>query len=276
MPTVNLELESRPESLMVVRGLLVGVADLLGFDAELLHNLKAVVSEACNNVVLHAYGGEPGPLAVGLEISQDEVEAIVRDWGSGIRHVAPSEDRMHVGLAVISALADRAQFLRAPDGGTEVRMAFTSRRAIKALERPRGSEPGQHLPVDLSGDAVATLSPVGLVAGVMGRIATALAAHARFSVDRFCDVYLVTDAIAAHAEDVAASDRLSFGVAARDRRLELAVGPFRAGSGVRLKAETGPARLGAALSLLAVDLEVEPVKEDAEIWRMVVLDAAEG
>jgi serine/threonine-protein kinase RsbW len=276
VPTVKLELESRPESLSLVRGMLVGVADLLGFDPELLHNLKTVVSEACNNVVLHAYGGKPGPFSVGLEITPDEVEATVRDWGCGIRHVAPSEDRIHVGLAVISAIADRAQFLRAPDGGTEVRMAFTDRSAIGTFEPPLDAErdellPDEPLPVKLSGDAIATLEPVGLLAGVLARVATALAARARFSLDRFCDVYLVTDAVAAHAEGSAVSDRLSFAVAAREQRLELTVGPFRAGSGVELLGDPPLGRPASALSLLAVELAVEPVV-GAEMWRLVVLD----
>jgi serine/threonine-protein kinase RsbW len=273
--TVNLELESRPECLALVRGMLVGIADLLGFDQELLHNLKTVVGEACNNVIVHAYDGEPGPLAVGLEIEQDRVEALVRDWGRGIRSLAPPDDRIHVGLAVISALADRAQFVRAPDGGTEVRMALTSRRGIRTLQPRTATTPVEYVPVELSGDAVSTLSPVGLLAGVLGRVATALAAHAHFSLDRFCDVYLVTDVIAAHAEPAASSNRLSFAIAARDRRLELAVGPFRSGSGERLRADTAAGRLGSALSLLAVQLAVEPV-ESAEIWRMVVRDESDA
>lgn len=271
MPTVNLELESRPESLTLVRSVLTGVADVLDFDAELLHNLKAVVSEACNNVVLHAYDGEPGPLAFGLEVTLDEVEAVVRDWGKGIRYLAPSEDRMHVGLAVISALADRAQFVRAPDGATEVRMAFTGRSGIRTLEAPVGTSPGLDVPVALAGDAVATLTPVRLLKGVLGRIATALAAHAHFSLDRFSDLYLVADVIAAHAESAAIGDSLRVALAARARRLELSVGPFRPGSGTRLRAGTGSDPVGSTLSLLAVELDVEPV-EDAEVWRMVVLD----
>jgi len=271
VPTVKLELESRPESLILVRGMLLGAGARLGFDPELLHNLRTVVSEACNNVVLHAYGGGPGPLAVSLETTPDGVEATVRDWGRGIRQVTPSEDRMHVGLAVISALADRAQFLRAPDGGTEVRMAFTGRRGLRTLDPSPDLETGDHVTVDLSGDAIATLSPVGLLAGVLARVATGLAARARFSLDRFCDLYLVTDAVAAHAGPAAVGDRLGFAVAARDRRLELTVGPFRAGSGVELQSERGLGRLDPALSLLAVDLAVEPVP-GAEIWRVVVLD----
>ena len=55
--TVRLRLESRPQTLTIVRGMLGGVAELLSIDPELLDDLKTSVSEACNNVVLHAYGG---------------------------------------------------------------------------------------------------------------------------------------------------------------------------------------------------------------------------
>jgi len=267
--TVKLELISQPESVTLVRSVLAGVADLLGFDPELLHNLKAVVNEACNNVVLHAYDAEPGPLAVSLEIGQDEVEATVRDWGRGIRSVAPSEDRIHVGLAIISALADRVQFVHAADGGTEVRMAFTVCRGIRTVEPETATQPA--VPVSLSGDAVASISPVGLLAGVLGRLATALAARARFSLDRFCDVYLVADVVAAHAGAAASSDSLSFAVAGRDRKLEIAVGPFPSGSGPELPQAAGFDQLSSALSMLGVDLALEPVG-DAEIWRVVVAD----
>jgi serine/threonine-protein kinase RsbW len=280
VPTVKLELESRPESLVLVRGMLGGVADLLAFDPELVHNLKTVVSEACNNVILHAYEGEPGPMAVSLEIAPDGVEAVVRDWGRGIREVASSEDRIRVGLAVIRALADRAQFVRASSGGTEVRMAFTSWQGMRTLERPACGEPGEPVALDLSGeelaltlagDAIATLSHAGLLPGVLARVAAALAARANFSLDRFCDVYLVTDAVAAHAAASSVGEHLAFAVAARDHRLELTVGPFRTGSGFELGAEEGLGQLGSALTLLAVELEVEPVV-GAEMWHLVVLD----
>jgi serine/threonine-protein kinase RsbW len=269
VPAVNLDLESRSESLVLVRGMLVGVAERLGFDQELVHSLKTVVSEACNNVVLHAYNGDPGPLSVSLEIGEDSVEAVVRDWGRGIHEIAPSEDRMRVGLAVISAVADQAQFIRAPGGGTEVRMAFIGRR-IRFLEGPAvdGARP---VAPELSGDAIATLTPVELLGGVLARVASAAAARARFSLDRFCDVNLVTDAVAAHAAPSAVGDELRFAVAAHERRLDLTVGPLRPGTGVVLGREGGLGELGSALALLAVELAVEPV-DGAEMWRLVVLD----
>ena len=54
---VRLELDSRPERVALVRGMLVGLGGLLAWDAVLVDDLKTAVSEACNNVVLHAYGG---------------------------------------------------------------------------------------------------------------------------------------------------------------------------------------------------------------------------
>jgi serine/threonine-protein kinase RsbW len=106
--------------------MLEGVAELLALDSGLRDDLKTAVSEACNNVVLHAYGGECGPLVVDLEAEAQGVEVIVRDRGGGIRSVAATQARVGVGLAVISALADRAEFRTGPEGGTEVRMSFRS------------------------------------------------------------------------------------------------------------------------------------------------------
>ncbi len=52
-----------------------------------------------------------------------------------------------------------------------------------------------------------SLSPVTLLTGVLGRLARTLAATAHFSLDRFSDVYLVTDTLAAHAAAAAVGDR---------------------------------------------------------------------
>ena len=54
---VALELPSIPENLTLVRGMLGGVAELREMDPELLDDVKTAVSEAANNVVMHAYLG---------------------------------------------------------------------------------------------------------------------------------------------------------------------------------------------------------------------------
>jgi serine/threonine-protein kinase RsbW len=59
--SVRILLVSIPENLTLVRGMLGGLGDSLGMDPELLDDVKTAVSEASNNVVMHAYGGEAGP-----------------------------------------------------------------------------------------------------------------------------------------------------------------------------------------------------------------------
>ena len=151
---MRLELSSRPESVTLVRVMLGGIAEWFSFDPELLDDLKTAVSEACNNVVMHAYGDETGPLVVSLAVTADGAEVTVRDWGSGIQHVAPSQDRIGVGLAVISAVAKRAEFLSPNDGGTEVRMLFGRHEPpVQSEHQLPESEPV--LPINgLNGDVV--------------------------------------------------------------------------------------------------------------------------
>ncbi len=86
-----------------------------------------------------------------------------------------------------------------------------------------------------AGEVVVSLSPVTLLTGVLGRLARTLAATAHFSLDRFSDVYLVTDTLAAHAAAAAAGSRIGARMAADERRLELTVGPFRSGTGAQLR-----------------------------------------
>lgn len=272
-PAVRLELDSTPETLTLVRGALGAVAELLSLDPELLDDLKTAVSEACNNVVLHAYDGTPGPLSVVLYVHPREIEVIVRDHGSGIPAGTASDDRMQgVGLPIIRALAQQADFVSPDDGGTEVRMLFAGDRDGRALfEAPAEIAPEDGWVDRLSGDAVVSLSPVSFLGALLGRLARALAARARFSLDRFSDVYLVTDAIAAHAARAASGDRIGFGLSTGTRRLELTVGPFRTGSGSQLREERPVRDVGSPLLMLSDEVQVSAAA-DHEILRVVMTD----
>jgi serine/threonine-protein kinase RsbW len=271
-PTVRLSLESRPETVTLVRGMLGGVADQLALDPELLDDLKTAVSEACNNVVTHAYGGKPGPMGVRLYVTGDRIRVTVEDDGHGIPARLSTDDALKgVGLPVIQALADEAQFKRRPQGGTEVEMAFAARRD----GRPRFSGlgvpgPDDGWPGDASGDVVVSLSPVVLLGGVLGRLARALAAAAHFSLDRFSDVYLVSDALAAHAARAASGPRIGCRLSAGSRRLELTVGPFRTGSAGPWTADPhGPTI--SPLVALTDEVTVQRVGED-ELLHVVLVD----
>jgi hypothetical protein len=102
-------------------------------------------------------------------------------------------------------------------------------------------------------------------------VARALAAGARFSLDRFSDLYLVTDALAAHAVAAAHANRVSFAIVASPRRLELTIGPFRRGAGAQLVAEGATQRHPPPLGVLADELMIEPAG-DAELLRLVLID----
>ena len=158
-PAVRLELDSRPETLTLVRGVLAGVAELIGLDPELLDDLKTAVSEACNNVVMHAYGGETGPLSLRIYIETEAIEVVVVDQGAGLPPLAPADESMHgVGLSVIRALAEQADFNARPEGGTEVRMSFAGQRNGQPLfHLPTDPGPDEHDASWLAGDAVVSL-----------------------------------------------------------------------------------------------------------------------
>jgi serine/threonine-protein kinase RsbW len=268
---VRLELDSRPGCVTLVRAMLAATSDTLGFEPELLDDLKTAVSEACNNVVVHAYNGGPGPLSVHLDIQEGTVGVTVRDQGRGFQQAVPSEERMGVGLAVISALSDRVEVLGGKGGGAEVRMEFAS--AGSESDKACSEEiswPGDSAAGSLQGEILVTLAPVSLLAGVMGRVARALAAGARFSFDRFSDIYLIADAIAAHAERFAAVPWIGFALDASDGNLELRVGPMRTGSGARLEREAGPGRRS-PLGMLVDQLVIER-GEDSETLLVVLAD----
>ena len=82
---LRLELTSVPESAALIRSVIGAVPYVCGIDLDLLDDVRSAVSEACNNVILHAYpDSEPGPLIFSISVRGDFVEAVVRDQGRGI------------------------------------------------------------------------------------------------------------------------------------------------------------------------------------------------
>jgi anti-sigma regulatory factor (Ser/Thr protein kinase) len=105
-----MSLPARAENVAVVRHALAGLAERLGMDEGSLADLKTVVTEACMNVVVHAYAGvEPGPLEVEAlsDGDGDGLTVVIRDHGSGIRPRPDLEGRqsLRIGLTLIAALS---------------------------------------------------------------------------------------------------------------------------------------------------------------------------
>jgi len=54
-PEFRIVLPSRPENVAVIRQALAGAIEVLGLSESRLLDINTAVSEACNNVVVHAY-----------------------------------------------------------------------------------------------------------------------------------------------------------------------------------------------------------------------------
>ena len=65
---------ARPEGVGVVRQALAGMADALDFEASVLADMKMAVTEACTNVVVHAYDCDEGMLEVEMLADEDDAD----------------------------------------------------------------------------------------------------------------------------------------------------------------------------------------------------------
>jgi anti-sigma regulatory factor (Ser/Thr protein kinase) len=269
---LNLRLNSRPDSAGLVRAALGVLVKPFFLRTELVDDLKTAVSEACNNAVDHAYRGQSGAIAVRVEILFESVEVSVRDWGGGFQRLGPAGDHLRVGLPLINALADRAEFLTAPGSGTEVRMSFDVRHdprrdgLLAELEESEDLEAWTPWRRGLAGDVVVTLLPAVLLGEVLEPLTSALTARSRFSLERFSDVFLLTRTIAEHVQSTASSARVSFALSAGRQQLELTIGPLRAGAGEELRA------MGEAGMLHLADEVASESIDHSELLRIVLRD----
>lgn len=124
---LHITLPARPESLPVARRAIVAHAEKLGVARAGIADLQTVVSEACTNVVRHAYEeeDESGMLEVDLNPDAEELSMVVRDFGSGIRPL-PSEDMpsLRLGLPIIGALSTSFSLVSVLSRGTEITIRF--------------------------------------------------------------------------------------------------------------------------------------------------------
>jgi serine/threonine-protein kinase RsbW len=125
VPDFELMLPARAENVAVVRHAIGGLGDAVpAIDGQRLSDIKLAVTEACTNVVVHAYDDVEGPMHVEASLEGDqELVVIVRDEGRGI---APRTDSpgLGLGLPLIASLAESLELGRDSDKRTEVRMTF--------------------------------------------------------------------------------------------------------------------------------------------------------
>lgn len=230
-PNVCLNLSNRAENVALVRETLTGVALAVGIDGNDLNDISTAATEACNNVVLHAYAGEgKGPLRVEILLGEEAMEVTVCDEGSGIRPRIPSvhNGASGIGVPVIQALARRVEFSSEEGVGTRVRMQFATpgARPLKALPEAELEELPAMAQAELASTAGIAIAPMSLARAVLPRLACALAARAQFSTDRISDAQLVIDELVAQTPE-SIDGHVAVGVKVAPREMELRIGPLR-------------------------------------------------
>jgi len=107
------------------RHAVTGCARELGVPPALLGGIALAVSEACTNVVLHAYreAATPGRFMVGLTVDHESLSIHVRDDGLGMRARNDSPG-LGLGLPIIATTADCFAIEPCDSGGTELRIGF--------------------------------------------------------------------------------------------------------------------------------------------------------
>jgi serine/threonine-protein kinase RsbW len=125
---VRLTLPARPENVAVIRHVLGAFAEALQLPADLVEDMRLAVTEACTNVVRHAYDdderGSANVMRVDLLPSEDGMQVIVEDRGRGL---GPSPDASGpgLGLPLIAALTSALEVSHgADDRGSRVAMSF--------------------------------------------------------------------------------------------------------------------------------------------------------
>jgi len=243
----DLTLPATAENVIVVRQAIAGVAEALGFGSSRIADLKTVVTEACNNVVLHAYDVDPGPLQVTAEPGDDQLVVQVADEGHGFRpRASEGEASLGLGLPLIAALSDSFEISGGADHGstTTIRFGYSPPEA-----RSNGRPAAHPNEVEVALTPGATMKPV--LAGVIG----ALAARAEFSVDRLADTVLLGDAVSSSPAGDFSDGRVGISIKDSAGTLGVRVGPLVKGGGERLLSEMEVPGAG-SLRSLASSMEV--------------------
>src|SRR5947208_10029504 len=97
-PEFRLVLPGAAPNVAIVRQALAGALGVLGLSETRLLDINAAVSEACNNVVVHAYPEAEGPMDIHLRIGTGDLEVAVSDHGVGIRPHRPAPELELQGL----------------------------------------------------------------------------------------------------------------------------------------------------------------------------------
>ena len=129
---LRLTLPARPENVAVVRHVLGALAEALDLPHAVTEDMRLAVTEACTNVVRHAYADDRGTIDVVVRPRGSTFEVTVADSGRGIEP-SPDTSGPGLGLPLIAALADSLEIERSAGAGSKLIMSFPRTRRSPAV-----------------------------------------------------------------------------------------------------------------------------------------------
>ncbi len=121
---ICLSMPARAEHVRVARRVVGTLASTAGLDPVGIGDVELAVTEACTNVVRHAYREGGGRLNLKLTADPGRLEVVVTDTGVGMQAVGVNLDGAGLGLPLMASLAEEFEIRDGPGDGSEVRMAF--------------------------------------------------------------------------------------------------------------------------------------------------------
>jgi serine/threonine-protein kinase RsbW len=128
MRELRQRMAARAENLGAMRQWVAELCGRVPVEEPMATDVKLAVSEACANVVMHAYaGGDPGELEIEAEPHGNLLRIVVRDEGHGLRPRADSPGA-GLGLPLIATLTEWVEVRRnETEHSTELVMTFQVR-----------------------------------------------------------------------------------------------------------------------------------------------------
>jgi serine/threonine-protein kinase RsbW len=128
---IEIKLPAIADYIQVARLAISGVSARMDFTIEEIEDIKIALSEACTNVVKHAYPEKDGNIFLTMIVAPENLEIIIKDEGVGFipgqkintePKVGEDQFGLGLGLAFIKSLMTTHEIISEPGKGTVIKM----------------------------------------------------------------------------------------------------------------------------------------------------------
>ena len=130
---MRLELPSRSENEEFARVAVAVFASRLDPTLEEINDIKTAVSEAVTNSIVHGYADDTGIINIQVEIEENELNIIIKDYGAGIEDIERAreplfttkadEERSGMGFTFMEIFMDNLTVESGCGQGTTIHMS---------------------------------------------------------------------------------------------------------------------------------------------------------